>query len=186
MGDEKDFKDFASFRNEVLKTGVKGRKAKVNNSVGVYTIYKLIRKNNWYDIGRPLKEHEFYSIIRGVNTLLAKEIGKGNTVRFPSKMGGLELRKEQRGVYLNNGKLHITYPVDWDKTLKLWYTDEEARKNKILIRMEESFVYRIKYCKHDADYNNKSFYEFDLNRSIKKALKENIKAGKADTVYEGH
>jgi hypothetical protein len=40
---------------------------KVNNSLGVYDAYKWIRKNKWFNIGRPLKEHEFYSIIRKVN-----------------------------------------------------------------------------------------------------------------------
>ena len=47
------------------------RNYKITNSIGVYDLYKLIRKNHWYDIGRPLKEHEFYAIIRKVNSLLA-------------------------------------------------------------------------------------------------------------------
>lgn len=185
MEDEKDYKDFAAFKKDICKTH-QGRKAKVKGSIGVYDIYKLIRKNSWYDIGRPLKEHEFYSIIRGVNNLLAEELGKGNTINLPSKMGSLELRKSYPTAKFVNGKLRITYPVDWDKTLRLWFTDAEAKKNKTLVRMEEGTVYRIKYNKHHANYENQSFYEFRLNSGIKKFLKENIKNGKVDTVYEGY
>lgn len=184
MEDEENVKDFAAFRSKILGSNEK-RKAKVKGSIGVYDIYKKIRKNGWLDIGRPLKEHEFYSIIRGVNNLLAVEISKGNTVNLPSRMGSFELRKFQPSARFVNGKLKVTYPVNWDKTLKLWFTDKEAKKNKILIRMEEDNVYKVKYNKHNANYENMSFYEFQLNGKIKQMLKENIKAGKVDTAYLG-
>jgi hypothetical protein len=44
------------FRSRVLKLN-EHRVHKVNNSVGVYDIYKAIRKNKWYSIGRPITEH---------------------------------------------------------------------------------------------------------------------------------
>ena len=66
---------------------------KVRGSFGIYDCYKAIRRHKWFDIGRPLKEKEFYSIIRGVNNLIAEEIANGETVTFPEKMGMLELRK---------------------------------------------------------------------------------------------
>lgn len=54
------------FRRKVLK--VDGpRKHKINNSIGVYDLYKHIRKNKWFNIGKPVSEHDFYSIIRTVN-----------------------------------------------------------------------------------------------------------------------
>lgn len=180
---ESNPKNFRDFRNDILKTHEK-RNAKVRGSVGVYSIYKAIRKNGWLDIGRPLKEHEFYSIIREVNNLLAMEIGKGNTVNLPSRMGSFELRKFQPSARFVNGRLRVTYPVDWDKTLRLWFTDKEARENKTLIRMEEDHVYRVKYNKHNANYENMGFYEFQLNGKIKQMLKKNIKAGKVDTAYQ--
>jgi hypothetical protein len=44
------------FRKRVLK--VSGpRKHKVNNSFGVYDCYKAIRKNKWFNIGKPIPEH---------------------------------------------------------------------------------------------------------------------------------
>lgn len=174
--------DFKEFQEIVQKKRTK-KKAKVSNSWGVYDAYKHIRKNGWYNIGRPLKEHEFYSIIRGINNLLAEEIVKGNDIHFPHGMGKLELRKGKREAYLKEGKLVVTYPIDWNKTLKLWYENEEARNKKILIRRETEYVYKVKYNKHAAQYKNQCFYEFDTNRFIKQKLKENIIKGKADSIW---
>lgn len=173
---------FQEFQEEVCrKRGSK--KMKVTNSWGTYAIYKHMRKNHWYDIGRPLKEKEYYAIIGKVNSLLADNIAKGETVVFPSRMGKLELRKTRRGVDIVNGKLKITYPIDWHETLRLWYTDEEARKNKTLVRNESGVVYHVKYDKWDATYENKIFYQFDLNRFTKKALRKNVNEGLVDTLY---
>lgn len=173
---------YEEFRKDIQKASTP-KKAKVRNSWGVYDAYKHIRKNQWYDIGRPLKEHEFYSIIRGVNNHLAAELSKGNEVHFPSRMGALELRKIQRGVSIVEGKLRNTYPIDWEETLRLWFEDQEQRAAKTLVRKESEYVYHVKYNKHDANYENQCFYEFSLNRTIKKSLKENINKGKIDTLW---
>lgn len=145
--------DYKEFRAKLIKTDVP-RKPKVRNSWGVYDAYKHIRKKGWYDIGRPLKEHEFYSIVRGVNDLMAEEIVKGNIIKFPHNMGELELRKYKPEVKIVDGKLKIGYPVNWDKTIKLWYEDEEARINKTLLRHEPKYIYHIKYNKYHAMYDN--------------------------------
>lgn len=163
----------------------KGQQFKVRNSFGVYDVYKLMRKNHWYNIGRPLKEKEFYAIIRGVNELLADEIVKGNTVKFPAWMGQLELVKFEVGATFNKaGQLRITYPVNWPETWKLWHRDEEAFKDKALMRYETPYVYRVRYCKREAKYANKIFYQFVLNSFIKKRLKKVISSGETDTLFE--
>lgn len=175
---------FEKFRTSILHHRAP-KPFKIRHSHGVYDIYKAIRKAGWYNIGRPLKEHEFYTIIGRINKLLAQEIGQGHVVTFPAKMGQLEIRKIPAGAFMKDGKLHIHYPVDWDSTLKLWFKDEEARKNKTLVRIETPYLYKIKYYKRKANYKNKFYYDFEVNKKIKKALKENIKAGKIDTLYEG-
>ena len=156
---------------------------KVRNSWGIYDIYKYIRKNRWYDIGRPLKEGEFYAIVRGVNRLLADNIANGETVVFPENMGKLELRKSPRGVSFVNGKLKNTYPVDWASTKRLWEEDEEERDKKTLIRYEVPMCYCVRYCRTKALYKNKVFYQFVLNTFIRRKLKDNIVKGKTDTLW---
>ena len=60
-------------RNEILKvTG--HREHIINKSWGVYDAYKWIRKNKWFDIGRPLKEDEFYNDIVFTNKEVVLEL----------------------------------------------------------------------------------------------------------------
>ena len=159
------------------------KNAKIRDSWGVYDAYKLIRKNKWYDIGEPVTEHEFYSIVRSINRLLADELALGNPVIFPYSMGELELRKLPVGVKFENGKLKNTYPIDWDSTVKLWYEDREARESKTLIRRDSKEIYYIKYNRYRATYKNQIFYKFQVNRFIKRALKDNIIKGKIDALW---
>ncbi len=175
--------DFKEFEKMVRKVD-QPRNFAVSHSWGIYDAYKKIRKDGWYDIGRPLKEKEFYSIVRGVNLLLADNLANGKTVVFPSRMGKLELRKYPVGVSIVNGHLKNTYPICWQDTLRLWFEDEEARKAKTLLRKDDQQErYHIRYNKFDANYENLSFYEFVLNRFIKIALDKNLKKGKIDTLW---
>ena len=167
------------FRKKVLKLD-KPRQHKVNNSLGVYDAYKWIRKNKWLDIGRPITEHEFYTIIRQVNNLLAENFLKGRDIVLPHRLGTIELRKYETKMSFNNGKLHTNLPIDWDRTLKLWAEDEEAYKEKMLVKVEEKEIFKVFYNKVKANYNNKSFYEFEVNRDLKRRLKQRIKDGLID------
>ena len=171
------YKDFKSAIQGLQNT----RTHKVTNSLGSYDAYKYIRKNKWFNIGRPLTEHEFYQIIRRINNYLAEELINGNDVIFPNRMGKLELRKRNALPIIDkNGNLKVTYAIDWDSTLKLWYEDEEAFNNKTLVRLPERNIFRIKYNKNTANYNNKSFMEFQVNRNIKVRLKQKIKNNEID------
>ena len=173
---------YKDFESEIQKRCTH-KNMKVKNSWGAYDAYKWMRKNNWYDIGKPVKEHEFYAIIRGVNNILAESIANGETVTFPHRMGHLELRKKEKGASIVNGELKVTYPIDWSSTIKLWYEDVEARKKKTLLRRNNKYVYRVLYDKYKANYENKGLYLFTLNRKIKLALKENINQGKIETLW---
>lgn len=169
----------AEFLNSIKKVS-NSRTHKVRKSYGVYDAYKYIRKNKWFNIERPLTEHEFYNIIRKVNMYLADSIIQGNDITLPDRMGRLEIRKYKSTIKVIDGKIKTNLPVDWDRTLKLWYEDEEAYKNKTLIKVEENEIFKIHYNKYLANYNNKSFYEFNINREIKRKLKQNIKNGNID------
>ena len=176
--EEKD-KGLIDFLNSIKKVN-EPRKYKVNNSLGVYDAYKFLRKRNWINIGKCLTEHEFYSIIRKVNDYLADSFLQGNDIKLPHRMGRIELRKYDVRVSLDGEKVKTNLPIDWDKTLKLWYEDEEAYKEKTLVKVEEKEIFKVYYNKQLAKYNNQVFYEFKVNRELKKALKKNIKEGRID------
>lgn len=167
------------FRRKVLKVD-HSRNHKVKNSIGVYDIYKHIRKNKWYDIGQPITEHQFYTIIRQVNNVLADNLLKGNDIVFPNKMGRLEVRKFEPIIRFDDNKLTVRLPIDWDKTLKLWSEDEEAYKERTLVKMEEKEIFKVCYNKTRADFPNKGFYQLQINRDLKIALKKKIKLGNFD------
>lgn len=163
-----------NIRREILKVD-KTRNHKVKNSLGTYDAYKWIRKNNWLDIGRRVTEHEFYSVIRMVNMLLADSLISGEDIVLPHKMGRLGLRKRIPNVWLNKGRVESDYPIDWDRTLKLWSEDFRAYRDRVLVRHEDRSIFRIVYDKSKADYNNKLYYSFNTNREIKKEITRRAK-----------
>lgn len=175
-------KTLEEFKKEILGVG-ESRKHKVSNSVGVYDAYKYIRKNKWKDIGRPLTEHEFYSIIRRMGDYFAEALCQGYEIIFPARMGRLELRKNAPFIGYKDGKLQAHLTVDWDATLKLWYEDEEAYKNKQLVKSNVPAIFKVLYNRDIANYNNQAFYEFQVNRRIKRTLTKRIRAGRIDA-YE--
>jgi hypothetical protein len=95
-------------------------------------------------------------------------------------MGRLEVRKTIPRVYIDNGKIKSTYPIDWDGTIRLWYEDQESRNKKTLLKKKEKAVFRIVYNKSKAIYTNKNYFEFIVNRTIKRSLKDIILQGDFD------
>lgn len=167
------------FINNIKK--VKGpRNHKVHNSYGIYDGYKFYRKNKPKDSKYILTESQYFAITRKINTLLADALSKGEDIILPFRLGRIEVRKYESKITWDGKRIKSNLPIDWDKTLKLWYEDESSYKNKTLIRIEEKEIYKIFYNRNLADYTNKSFYQFNFNRELKKKLKYNIKEGEVD------
>ena len=165
------------FKRRIKKVN-QPREYKVRNSLGVYDGYKYYRKNKPDSKEYVLTESQYFAIIRKINLLLVDELLMGNDVRLPKSMGTIEVRKFDRGAKIGkDGKIHINLPIDWDKTLELWYKDEEACRDKILVKMEEKESFQIYYNKESATYNNKSYYELVPNRDLKIGIKQNLKKG---------
>lgn len=173
--------DIAEFKASAKKAKEK-RIHKVRNSWGVKDAFTFYRKVRPKESEYVLTESEFLSIIRKTNDILRQLIIQGEEIALPERMGKLELRKRQTVVEFKNGKLRTNLPVDWDSTLKLWYEDEQSYKEKRLVRQETKAVFKVFYNKYRADYTNKSFYQFHINREIKKGLKHKIKNGEIDSL----
>lgn len=166
----------SDFINSVKK--VNGpRTHKVTNSYGIYDGYKYYRKNKPKDPEYVLTESQYFYITRRINEILADLLSQGEDIKLPFRLGRLEVRKYPARISFDGNKIKTNLPIDWDKTLKLWYEDKEAYANKTLIRIEESEIYKLYYNKIKADFTNKSFYQFNFNRELKKKLKYNIKEG---------
>jgi hypothetical protein len=92
-------------------------------------------------------------------------------------MGSLELRSNPTYVKFENGKIKTNRVIDWNATLKLWFKDKEAKNRKQLVRTENKKIFSVFYNKGKAKYNNKVFFEFIPNRTVKQTIKENINNG---------
>lgn len=171
------------FRREVLGLN-RHRKHKVSGSLGIYDGFKFYRRTRPKEHKYVLTESQYFSITRRINDLLAINLINGIDVKFPLRMGGLEIRKNERKVRIdNNGKVITNLPIDWNETLKLWNEDEEAFKNKTLVKVDEKEIFKVYYNRGLANYPNKSFYEFEVNRDLKKRLKQSIKDMRIEAMY---
>jgi hypothetical protein len=48
------------------------------------------------------------------------------------------VRKFNTYVKFQNGEIKTNRGVDWNATLKLWYEDNDAKENKILVKSEDT------------------------------------------------
>lgn len=166
-----------------LVKGARGKRVhKVRNSLGVKDAFTFYRKVRPRESGYVLSESEFLGIVRKTNDILRQMIIQGQEVVLPEHMGKLELRKRRTVTDFRDGKLRTDLPVDWDSTLRLWYEDEESYHGRRLVRQESREVYKVYYNKYKADYPNKSFYQFRMNREIKKGLKQKIRNNELDAL----
>lgn len=171
--------DYTEFINSIKKIHNK-RNNRIKNSYGSIDGYRYYRKNKPKDPKYILTDCQYLAITRKINKILAGRLSKGEDIMLPERMGRLEIRKFKSRLDFKNGKVKTNLPIDWNRTLHLWYEDEEAKENKVLIRCEESEIYQVYYNKLKAKYNNKQFYCFEVNRDIKQGLKNNIRNGIID------
>lgn len=175
---------YSDFRKTILKTDG-NHHFKVTNSNGTKEVWRWIKKNKWLDIGQSITERELGLIIKAINLSLQDQLLQGKEVILPCRMGKLEIRKFEAKVEIKDNKVVTTLPINWKKTLQLWYNDEESRESKRLVRWESRERFAIYYNKTKANYNNKSFYQFIPSRVFKINLKQRILDGEIDALLLG-
>lgn len=161
------------------------RHHKVSNSYGTKDAFHYYRKIRPNDNKYVLTDCQYLKIIRTINNHLRDRLIRGEDVILPERMGTLEIRKSTNKLGFKDGQLVIKYPVNWEATLKLWYDNPQCKAKKQLVRQESSETFRLHYNKNKALYNNKSFYEFTTNRTIKLGLKKNIKLNNLEAFSYG-
>lgn len=165
------------YRYETLKVNQK-REHKIKNSITTQEIYKQIKKQKLSKINSK----DFYAIIREVNKQICKELIKGKEIEFPNKMGSLELRKAPKRIQFENGKLKTNLPIDWKKTLELWYEDEQAKEKKVLVRFDIDYVFKLIYNSNKASFNNKTFFQFRPHRQLKQLIAKECQSDNIDAL----
>lgn len=144
----------------------------IRNSWGVYDFYKYYRKTKPKDPKFIISDVQYYSIFRRVNELLVDSLVRTGELDFPYKMGKLiVLKRTFKSWIAPNGNRYTSRRVNWDKTLELWYNDEEAYRNKTLLYFENDERLTIRYNKTKAEFKNKYYYEFKPSRDIDRRVK---------------
>lgn len=167
------------FINSIKKVS-SSRKHRVTGSYGIYDGYKYYRKNKPKDSKYILTESQYFSITRRINQILAEMLSKGEDITLPSRLGRLEVRKRKVVKIFDGTTLKTNLPIDWDKTLKLWYEDKDSFTNKVLVKSDIKELYRLYYNRSKANYANKSFYQFNFNRELKRKIKDAINNNEID------
>jgi hypothetical protein len=162
------------FRSSIRRVN-ESRKHKITGSLGVYDAYKWYRKNKPKEKKYILTESQYFTIIRKINEALREELILTGDLTLPCRLGRLEIRKYPAIITNDGKKIKTNLPIDWDTTLKLWFEDEECRRDKTLVRSNVPEIFRVYYNKSKANYENKSFYQFSTNRELKRLLKDTIK-----------
>ena len=143
----------------------------VNNSYGVYDYYKYYRHNRPKDRSYyKMNEAQYYKLIRTVNEYLIDLLFQNKRLELPDGFGELIILRRDSKVIIKDGKVKTNRPVNWDATIRLWFEDKEAEKNKTLVRWDVDHVTTIKYLRTNAKFRNKAFYELQLVRRLKKRL----------------
>lgn len=144
----------------------------IRNSWGVYDFYKYYRKTKPKDPKFIISDVQYYAIFRRVNELLVDSLVRTGELEFPYKMGKLIVfKKTLKSWIAPNGVRYTSRKVNWDKTLELWYNDEEAYRNKTLLYFENDERLTIRYNKTRAEFKNKYYYEFKPSRDIDRRVK---------------
>lgn len=154
------------------------RKIKDNRTpscTGAYKIkeiYSSLKKNKRID---KINLNTFRSIVRTMGKNIAQLVIDGNVVTLPTRMGKIMILERTRKPRFINGYLFTDQMIDWDKTVKLWEDDDEARTEKILVRYTNDKRYRFVHDVHKAEYKNKYFFKVRFNTQMTRKIYEYAK-----------
>ena len=172
---------YIEFRAGILKVTCP-RRTKPTSTLTSKIIIRSIR--NKYPKSKVVSEDTYSKIIRRINELLIEELLQGQIINLPYNMGNIILTSKQSKVFMKNGKLVRTAPINWEETLKLWYENSKAFNKKIRVRNLPSTIYRIRYCKSRVSFKNQQYYRFIPCRTLKLKLKELLNNNIGVPAYE--
>lgn len=170
--------DYQEFLNRLQKRGSKPHR--ISHCYGARDAWRWVRGNKWQAFnGHPFPQSLYSHIVGAVNQFLIEQLLEGHKIHLPCGMGTLYLASIPSKVHLEGSSLKTNYRTDWQKTLRLWYDDADARnKHQLVKRIQKDIVF-IKYDKSGANYTNKKYYHFRANRSLVRKVGKAIEEGSA-------
>jgi hypothetical protein len=160
---------YEEYRDKIKKVK-EPRNRRIKNS------YYYLDAWKYYVRTTPGQHHIPYNlcckVIRSINQYMMNTIVEEGSVKLPYGLGELTVVVSTSTPKMKNGKLKVPNKIDWDATLKLWYEDKEAEKNKIVVRRRNSRRLIFYYIKKRHRVNNIMFYNFRFLREyVNKVVK---------------
>lgn len=157
------------------------RNHKIKSHFGMSDYYNHYKKTS----KDPISSDVYASVVWDMNKALGRELSSnGYEIKLPKRLGIIRLNKTKTKCWFEDGKLKTNRPVDFKTTKELWARNPDAKAKKLLVRFEnkhsDGYTFRIFYSKRSANYKNKSVYQLQVNRTIKRNLNTSIKLNKVD------
>lgn len=147
------------------------------NSYDTKDFYRGYIKGLGKDSKYFVSERKYGEILRVTNDILTGKLLDGYQVVFPYNFGSMQIESFKESFKIVDGKIRTSMMVDWNETLKLWYEDEECRKNKTLVRKDRGGRYcTLRYHRSNGRLQHKKYLYFmpcrRLTNIINKKMEE--------------
>lgn len=161
------------------------RPHKILSHYGVSDYYADYKRNSDSKMDRKT----YSSILTSLLSELMKAVIKNNyMLKLPHKMGTVILLKRSTRTEFVDGKMKTNRPIDYAATNKLWEERPDLKEQKKVIYHENKhsggYVFRLSYLKSSAVFKNKSVYWMQMNRTMKRMLKDLIVDNKVDALLK--
>jgi hypothetical protein len=175
--------NYEQFRKELLK--VSGpREHSIKGSLGTLEAYRH------YNATKPggrqfnISLRDYRTVINRMNELLVDKLLTNTSITLPLALGQIKISKVKPRLNLtDDGKLINTNPVDMKETLKLWHEDKDALDKRILVKLDNEWIFRFTFNKNNSKCHNKEYFHFKVGRPVKKKLQHKINKENFDS-YE--
>lgn len=127
-------------------------------------------------------ERKYGEIIKATNDIIQERLLDGCQVVFPYGLGSLQIESRENVANIVDGKIHTSYMIDWNETLKLWFENDECRQRKMLVRTDAPLRYVVKYRRPTVPMTNKQYLCFLPCRNLTGKINTKIKEEGLDVV----
>ena len=154
---------------------IKRSSKKIPTHYGMTDFYNYYKANS----ENPVTPSEYNKIVSLFNLqVIDKILNDYKVYTVPILRLKIGIRKSKPKIRFKDGAVVNGNPIDWVTTNKLWESNEESRKNKVLVRFLNKhtfgYVFRIYALKFAARFKNKSVFRFKATRTFQRELSKRI------------
>lgn len=173
-----DEKSFSEFLRDTVKAKEPKKIGKKKGSMDLYRHYVNTDKTKDGSFNIPYKL--WSAILKDWSEFFFEELFNTGEFNLPFACGSFYVIKRSYKPKMINGELIYNAPVDWGRTMKLWYRDPEAKKNKVLVKIEPctKYLIRFKMARKRQSSPNKFYYSGVVSRSFKKKINQMAEEGR--------